>query len=125
MTMPLRTIILPEFLVPAFARTTRSQSRQFSQSISSQSRIGAAALSIPQDVQLTLLDLPQGKAATPTRIERPRTIQVKGPLGRFSREFASEDQSDQNYRNSYCFYPSIRAVHARHPNEKSKSRNTR
>lgn len=81
MAIPLKTIIIPEFLVPAFARSTRLQSRYFSQSISRQSRIGATALTIPQDVHLTFLDPPQGKAAIPTRIEPSRNIEVKGPLG--------------------------------------------
>jgi large subunit ribosomal protein L6 len=81
-TSPLRSVTLPDFLVPAF--TNSSHQRFFSNAVSRPSRIGAAPLSIPPDVQLTLLEpvaLKDGGALR--RAEPLRTLEVKGPLGQF------------------------------------------
>ena len=78
-TGPLRTLLFPGFLVPAFASIPR---RLFSSSTQHCSRIGAAPLSIPPGVELTLIDPPSPrKNEMLRRVEPPKTIEVKGPLG--------------------------------------------
>ncbi|KAK2734347.1 hypothetical protein FQN55_002803 [Onygenales sp. PD_40] len=78
---PLRTNSLPAFLIPAFSLPP--QSRSFSATSPSQSRIGSAALSIPSEVSLKFIDLPITKVPLPGRgKDIPTTaVDVTGPLG--------------------------------------------
>ncbi|KAL8799159.1 MAG: hypothetical protein Q9182_006096 [Xanthomendoza sp. 2 TL-2023] len=67
---------LPDFLVPAF-QTAPSSARRFATSPPQSSRVGAAPIAIPPDVNLRLLDPPKRKGAI-TRVEPPKTIEIEG-----------------------------------------------
>ncbi|KAL4896163.1 ribosomal protein L6, alpha-beta domain-containing protein [Aspergillus ambiguus] len=76
---PLRQGPLPVFLAPAFSPFSKAQS--FSTTSPTQSRVGGAAISIPPEVSLKFVDLPQTQVRTRSK-EIPKTaIEVKGPLG--------------------------------------------
>ena len=80
--MSSRATSLPDFLVPAFARPV--QHRAFTSSAQCKSRIGAAPLSIPPEVQVTVLEPKNSRRNVRLRREAPpRTCEVKGPLGYF------------------------------------------
>lgn len=70
---------LPTFLTPAFSRPQRPQC--FSTSSPAQSRIGRAAVSIPPEVSLNFVNLPQGKMRGRATITPKLAVEVKGPLG--------------------------------------------
>ncbi|KAL8809139.1 MAG: hypothetical protein Q9200_003686 [Gallowayella weberi] len=72
-------LLLPDFLIPAF-QVTPSPARRFATSAPQSSRVGAAPIAIPPDVNLRLLDPPKRKGAI-TRVEPPKTIEIEGPLG--------------------------------------------
>ena len=77
----LRTIGLPDFLVPALATPLRC--RSFASSAQCRSRIGAAPLSIPPEVEVTLLPPPRSKRNVAIRrVAPPQQVEIKGPLGR-------------------------------------------
>ena len=77
----LRTISLPDFLVPALA--TPSPCRGFASSAKCRSRIGAAPLSIPPEVEVTLLPPPRSKSGVAMRrVAPPQKVEIKGPLGK-------------------------------------------
>lgn len=70
---------LPVFLAPAFSHPLRAQC--FSTTSSAQSRVGGASISIPPEVSLNFIDLPQAKTRGRAK-EIPKTaIEIKGPLG--------------------------------------------
>ena len=74
---------LPTFLTPAFSLPQRTQC--FSTTAPAQSRVGGAAISVPPEVSLNFIDLPQTQVRGRTK-EIPKTaIEVKGPLGALSR----------------------------------------
>ncbi|KAL5358489.1 hypothetical protein BJX96DRAFT_43790 [Aspergillus floccosus] len=76
---PLRQGPLPVFLAPAFSQFPRTQ--PFSTTTPAQSRVGGATISIPPEVSLKFIDLPQTQVRTRSK-EIPKTaIEVKGPLG--------------------------------------------
>ncbi|KAI9046223.1 mitochondrial 54S ribosomal protein uL6m [Aspergillus affinis] len=75
---PLKQGSLPVFLAPAFS-SQRTQC--FSTTSPTQSRVGGAALSIPPEVSLKFVDLPQTQLRGMAK-EKPKVaIEVKGPLG--------------------------------------------
>ncbi|KAL9603798.1 MAG: hypothetical protein Q9219_000907 [cf. Caloplaca sp. 3 TL-2023] len=71
---------LLDFLLPAFQNASN---RPFSSSSPRASRIGAAPIAIPPEVNLRLLEPPKRKGPA-TRIQRPKTVEVEGPLGKAS-----------------------------------------
>ncbi|KAJ9224509.1 hypothetical protein DTO212C5_5086 [Paecilomyces variotii] len=77
---PLRNNAVPSFLVPAFSQPLRAQC--FSTTSPAQSRVGGAPISIPPDVSLNFIDLPQAQTRGRSAKDIPKTaVQVKGPLG--------------------------------------------
>ncbi|PWY76944.1 60S ribosomal protein L6 [Aspergillus heteromorphus CBS 117.55] len=76
---PLRQGSLPVFLAPAFSHPFRTQ--PFSTTSPAQSRIGGAAISVPSEVSLKFIDLPQPRVKR-QGVDTPKVaIEVKGPLG--------------------------------------------
>ncbi|KAL8781020.1 MAG: hypothetical protein Q9213_006197 [Squamulea squamosa] len=75
--------ILPDFLVPAFKVIPSSTRRFFASSAPRTSRVGAAPIALPPDVNLRLLDPPRRRGSV-TRVEPSKTIEIDGPLGRAS-----------------------------------------
>ncbi|RHZ54376.1 mitochondrial 54S ribosomal protein uL6m [Aspergillus thermomutatus] len=76
---PLRQTPLPVFLASAYSHPLRTQC--FSTSSPTQSRVGGAPISIPPEVSLKFVDLPQTQVRGRSK-EIPKTaIEVKGPLG--------------------------------------------
>ncbi|EAW06639.1 mitochondrial 54S ribosomal protein uL6m [Aspergillus clavatus NRRL 1] len=74
---PLRQRNLPVFLTPAYPQRTR----YFSTTSPTQSRVGGATISVPPEVSLKFIDLPQTQIRDRSK-EIPKTaIEVKGPLG--------------------------------------------
>jgi hypothetical protein len=77
---PLRQTSLPIFLAPAYSHPLRTQC--FSTTSPTQSRVGGAPISIPPEVSLKFIDLPQTQVRGRSK-EIPKTaIEVKGPLGK-------------------------------------------
>lgn len=77
------TSTIPDFLLPAYAsRPHHRVSRTFSTSPSSSSRIGSAPLSIPDGVDIRILDPPQKNPSQVTRTEAPKIVEIQGPLGK-------------------------------------------
>ncbi|KAL8767089.1 MAG: hypothetical protein Q9209_006316 [Squamulea sp. 1 TL-2023] len=74
---------LPDFLVPAFQVTPSSIRRCFASSAPRTSRVGAAPIALPPEVNLRLLDPPKRRGAV-TRVEPAKTIEIEGPLGKAS-----------------------------------------
>ncbi|KAI4129929.1 MAG: hypothetical protein LQ338_002014 [Usnochroma carphineum] len=74
---------LLDFLVPAFQIHPLPTSRPFSHSAAQASRVGAAAIAVPPDVNLRLLEPPKRRGPV-TRVQPPKTIEVEGPLGKAS-----------------------------------------
>ncbi|MCJ1313157.1 hypothetical protein MMC25_006834 [Agyrium rufum] len=74
--------VLPDFLLPAFATSTST--RQFSSSTAHKSRIGAAPVTIPPEVQFRILDPSGRRGDGARRIAVPRIVEVEGPLGKMS-----------------------------------------
>lgn len=70
------TASIPAFLLPAFPIGTRS----FSASTSRPSQIGRAPLSIPPEVNFTILPPPVRKNGRASIAARP-TVEIEGPLG--------------------------------------------
>lgn len=74
-----RATNVPSFLLPAFSQIPST--RQFSISSSQQSRVGTAAISIPDEVTVQFSDLPNAQINS-RRVDEPtRIVEVKGPLG--------------------------------------------
>jgi len=70
---------LPSFTTSAASLSRRTQC--FSTTAPAQSRIGGAAISVPPEVSLNFIDLPQTQVRGRTK-EIPKTaIEIKGPLG--------------------------------------------
>ena len=74
---------IPDFLLPAFAN---SPVRSFQNTSRCSSRIGAAPLSVPPEVNLKLLTPAQSKRDTAVRRTAPsQTVEIVGPLGELDR----------------------------------------
>jgi large subunit ribosomal protein L6 len=78
---PARSRSLPTFLVPAFSQPLRAQC--FSTTSAAQSRVGGAPISVPPEVSLKFVDLPQTQVRSRTKEIPKMAIEVKGPLGMF------------------------------------------
>ncbi|KAI4269881.1 MAG: hypothetical protein LQ337_007024 [Flavoplaca oasis] len=76
-------VALPDFLVPSLHNPPFSTRRAFTSSAPRSSRVGAAPIALPSDVNLRLLDPPKRRGAV-TRIEPPKIVEVEGPLGKAS-----------------------------------------
>ncbi|KAL8839197.1 MAG: hypothetical protein Q9170_001846 [Blastenia crenularia] len=74
---------LPEFLLPAFHPLPKLSTRSFSTTNPLPSRVGQAAISVPSEVHLHLLEPPKRRGQI-TRVEPPKTISIEGPLGKAS-----------------------------------------
>ncbi|KAL1996023.1 hypothetical protein VTN49DRAFT_558 [Thermomyces lanuginosus] len=79
---PTRTSSLPTFLVPAFSQPF--QTRCFSATSSAQSRIGGTPISIPPEVTLKFIDLPQPDAPARGKEIPKMAVEVNGPLGQLT-----------------------------------------
>ncbi|KAL8993387.1 MAG: hypothetical protein Q9169_006390 [Polycauliona sp. 2 TL-2023] len=77
------TVLLPDFLLPSFQYGPLQAKRSFAGSAPRTSRVGAAPIALPPDVNLRLLDPPRRKG-TVTRVEPPRIVEIEGPLGKAS-----------------------------------------
>ncbi|KAI4232113.1 MAG: hypothetical protein LQ349_005195, partial [Xanthoria aureola] len=76
-------VALPDFLIPSFQSHFPGTRRSFASSAPRPSRVGKAAIALPKDVHLRLLDPPRRKGAI-TRVEPPKTVEIEGPLGKAS-----------------------------------------
>lgn len=74
--------LLPDFLVPALS--SPHSSRPLSSTARCRSRIGSAPLSLPEGVDLRLLETPVKQRKAISRIEPPKTVEITGPLGKMS-----------------------------------------
>ncbi|KAL8940850.1 MAG: hypothetical protein Q9216_002602 [Gyalolechia sp. 2 TL-2023] len=72
---------LPDFLLPAFQPHSRSINRPFTTSSPHASRVGAASITVPPEVNLRLLEPPKRRGPI-TRIVPPKVIEIQGPLGK-------------------------------------------
>lgn len=75
----LRLPVPPDFLLPAFSNV--STARFFTSTVQRASRVGGAALSLPPEVELRLLEPPMSRRKTITRTVPLRTVEIEGPLG--------------------------------------------
>ncbi|KAF7594002.1 hypothetical protein BBP40_010399 [Aspergillus hancockii] len=73
---PLKQGSLPIFLAPAFSRA-----QSFSTTSRTQSRVGGAAISVPPEVSLKFIDLPQTQVRGRAKDIPKTAIEIKGPLG--------------------------------------------
>ena len=64
-----------DFLVPAFSRATLSTTTRCN------SRVGAAILSVPEQVKLSVYDPPPSNPNIISRTPPPKSIHIDGPLG--------------------------------------------
>ncbi|KAE8132589.1 ribosomal protein L6, alpha-beta domain-containing protein [Aspergillus pseudotamarii] len=76
---PLRQGSLPLYLAPAFSYPQRAQ--PFSTTSPTQSRVGGAPISVPPEVSLKFIDLPQTQVRGLAKDIPKTAIEVKGPLG--------------------------------------------
>lgn len=76
---PIRSKSVPAFLVPALSQPLRTQC--FSTTSAARSRIGGASVSIPPEVNLSLIDLPQTNVRGKAKDAPKMAVEVKGPLG--------------------------------------------
>ncbi|KAL8756433.1 MAG: hypothetical protein Q9199_002948 [Rusavskia elegans] len=76
-------VALPDFLIPSFQNHCLRTRRFFASSAPRPSRVGAAPIALPPDVNLRLLDSPKRRGAV-TRVEPPKTVEIEGPLGKAS-----------------------------------------
>lgn len=73
---------LPDFLLPAFQSLPQSTTnRSFATSSPHASRVGAASITIPPEVNLRLLEPPKRRGVI-TRTPPPKVIEIQGPLGK-------------------------------------------
>merc|ERR1712225_175727 len=72
---------IPAFLLPAFPTVS---TRSFSSSVNRPSQIGRAPLSIPPEVNFTILPPPVRKNGRASPIAARPTVQIEGPLGKMS-----------------------------------------
>ncbi|KKK22892.1 hypothetical protein P175DRAFT_0497142 [Aspergillus ochraceoroseus IBT 24754] len=70
---------VPVFLAPELARAQQTQC--FSTTPRTQSRMGGAAISVPPEVSLKFIDLPQTQIRGKAKDQPKVAIEVKGPLG--------------------------------------------
>ncbi|KAE8151384.1 ribosomal protein L6, alpha-beta domain-containing protein [Aspergillus avenaceus] len=78
----LRQGSLPVFLAPAFSYPQRTQS--FSTTSPTQSRVGGSSISVPPEVSLKFIDLPQVQVRGRAKDIPKTAIEVKGPLGQLT-----------------------------------------
>ncbi|KAJ5168583.1 Ribosomal protein L6 bacterial-type [Penicillium canariense] len=78
---PLQRGSLPLFLTPAFSP---SRAQCFSTTSPMQSRVGGAAISVPPEVSLNLIDIPKSLTRTRGKDVPKFTAQIKGPKGEMS-----------------------------------------
>lgn len=76
---PLRQKSVPAFLVPALSQPLRAQC--FSTTSAVRSRIGGAPVSVPPEVKLNFIDLPQTQLRGRSKEIPKQAIEVEGPLG--------------------------------------------
>ncbi|KAI4247631.1 MAG: hypothetical protein L6R42_009570 [Xanthoria sp. 1 TBL-2021] len=76
-------VALPDFLISSFQNHSLRTRRSFASSAPRPSRVGAAPIALPPDVNLRLLDPPRMRGAV-TRVEPPKTVEIEGPLGKAS-----------------------------------------
>src|SRR5699024_9240511 len=69
----------PSFSSPAASLSRRTQC--FSTTAPAQSRVGGAAISVPPEVSLSFIDLPQTQVRGRTKEISKTAIEIKGPLG--------------------------------------------
>ncbi|KAL8942183.1 MAG: hypothetical protein Q9211_001513 [Gyalolechia sp. 1 TL-2023] len=74
-------LTLTDFLLPAFQPRSRSPNRPFTTSSPHASRVGAASITVPQEVNLRLLEPAKRRGPVP-RIPPPKIIEIQGPLGK-------------------------------------------
>ncbi|GAM34196.1 hypothetical protein TCE0_015r01614 [Talaromyces pinophilus] len=79
---PIRSRSVPTFLVPALSQPLRTQS--FSTTSAARSRIGGAPVSIPPEVNLSLIDLPQTNVRGKAKDAPKMAVEVNGPLGQLT-----------------------------------------
>ncbi|KAH8704916.1 putative mitochondrial 54S ribosomal protein YmL16 [Talaromyces proteolyticus] len=79
MREPVRTGTVPTFLVPALSHPLRSQC--FSTTSAVKSRVGSSPVSIPPEVDLKFIDLPQTQTRDRSKEIPKIAIEVNGPLG--------------------------------------------
>ncbi|KAL2811495.1 ribosomal protein L6, alpha-beta domain-containing protein [Aspergillus granulosus] len=77
----------PNFLAPELSRF--QQTKYFSSTPRAQSRIGGAAISIPSEVSLKFLDLPQTGGRGQAKDQPKVAIEVTGPLGQLTHNIPS------------------------------------
>lgn len=76
---PVRSTSLPTFLVPAFSQPLRAQ--WFSTTSLTHSRVGATPITVPPEVTLKFIDLPQPKSRGRAKEIPKMAVEVNGPLG--------------------------------------------
>ena len=99
-------VALPDFLIPSFQNYLPVTRRSFASSAPRSSRVGKAAIALPPDVNLRLLDPPRRKGAI-TRVEPLKTVEIEGPLGKEklsttlqSSSYMNQAKHRSNYRTS-------------------------
>ncbi|KAM0803746.1 ribosomal protein L6, alpha-beta domain-containing protein [Usnea florida] len=75
-------LLLPDFLVPALS--SPHSFRPLSSSARCRSRIGSAPLSLPQGVDLRLVEIPARRRQAVSMTEPPKAVEITGPLGKLS-----------------------------------------
>lgn len=83
---PIRSRSVPTFLVPALSQPSRTQC--FSTTSAARSRVGGAPVSIPPEVNLRLVDLPQTQVRGKSKEAAKIAVEVNGPLGTSCHTFA-------------------------------------
>ncbi|KAL1986582.1 hypothetical protein VTN96DRAFT_6160 [Rasamsonia emersonii] len=79
---PVRSTSLPTFLVPAFSQPLRAQ--WFSTTSLTHSRVGATPITVPPEVTLKFIDLPQPKSRGRAKEIPKMAVEVNGPLGQLT-----------------------------------------
>jgi len=87
MLAPSQAAIIPDFLLPAFAHRQGRRQRPFSSTSQQRSRIGAAPITIPESVTLTVIEPPPPRGGIVRRVAVPKTLNIEGPLGKISLPF--------------------------------------
>ena len=95
-----REILLPAFLLPAYASNPRQHQAHFSTSAPCNSKIGREPLSLPPEVTFRIFepkDVRQG--GKKSRTEPSRTVEIQGPLGIMTMEVPPYIQISSNEEN--------------------------
>lgn len=92
-----RELILPAFLVPAYAFTPLQRATHFSSSTRCKSKIGRTPLSLPPEVTFRILEPKHVKQGNKiSRSEPSRTVEIEGPLGKMAMEVPPYVQISSN-----------------------------